>query len=199
MTWLILPFRCFTVSPSFSFSLKNRYRNEVFGQICLGKQCRPRSDCSYRSSLIRVYTVCHSVCIIWTHYSMVEPHSSNFRVITTNFLGVRIFRKFTVHVLHGSKERTKFYKLWVSKDRVKSESFQTFQVSWGIIEKLANLAIVKHWVHVLLQKSEGQQVPTEILYQIKIYQYSLFSLTLPKLMVFEFNSKDIFKCYFKYL
>ena len=25
---------------------------------------------------------------------MVEPHNSNFRVITTNFLGVRIFRKF---------------------------------------------------------------------------------------------------------
>ena len=45
---------------------------------------------------MRVYTVCYSVCIVWTHYSMVEPHSSNFRVITTNFLGVRIFRKFTV-------------------------------------------------------------------------------------------------------
>ena len=41
--------------------------------------------------------VCHSVCIVWTHYSMVEPYSSNFRVITTNFLGVRIFRKFTVY------------------------------------------------------------------------------------------------------
>ena len=26
---------------------------------------------------------------------MVEPHSSNFRLITTKFLGVRIFRKFT--------------------------------------------------------------------------------------------------------
>ena len=37
-----------------------------------------------RSSLIRVYTVCHSVCIVWIHQSMVEPHSSNFRVITTN-------------------------------------------------------------------------------------------------------------------
>ena len=49
-----------------------------------------------RSSLIRVYTVCHSICIVWTHYSMAEPHSSNFRVITTNFLGVRIVRKFTV-------------------------------------------------------------------------------------------------------
>ena len=26
---------------------------------------------------------------------MEEPHSLNFRVITTHFLGVRIFRKFT--------------------------------------------------------------------------------------------------------
>ena len=45
---------------------------------------------------LRVYTVCHSACIVWTHYIIVEPHSLNFRVITTNFLGVRIFRKFTV-------------------------------------------------------------------------------------------------------
>ena len=50
-----------------------------------GLHCLPR--------LIRVYTFCHSVCSVWTHYSMVEPHSSNFRVTTTNFLGVRIFRK----------------------------------------------------------------------------------------------------------
>ena len=56
------------------------------------------------SSLIRVYTVCHSVCIVWTHYSMVEPHSSNFRVITTNFLGVRIFRKFTVFSISEAEE-----------------------------------------------------------------------------------------------
>ena len=34
----------------------------------------------------------HSVCIIWTHYSMAEPHSSNFWVITTNSVGVRTFR-----------------------------------------------------------------------------------------------------------
>ena len=46
--------------------------------------------------LIRVYTVCHSVCIVWTHYPKVEPHSSNFKVITTNVLGVQMFRKFTV-------------------------------------------------------------------------------------------------------
>ena len=56
----------------------------------------PRQTLQTQSSLFRVYTVCHSVCIVWTHYSMVQPHSSNFRVITTNFLGVRIFKKFTV-------------------------------------------------------------------------------------------------------
>ena len=47
---------------------------------------------------------CHSVCIVWTHYSMVEPHSSNFRVITTNVLGVRIFRKFTVFSISNSQK-----------------------------------------------------------------------------------------------
>ena len=55
-----------------------------------------------RLLLISAYTVCHSVCIVWTHYSMVEPHSSNFGVITTNILGVRIFRKFTLHVTSSS-------------------------------------------------------------------------------------------------
>ena len=51
------------------------------------------------SSLISVYTVCHSVCIVWTQYSMVEQHSSNLRVIITNILGVRIFRKFMVVII----------------------------------------------------------------------------------------------------
>ena len=31
------------------------------------------------------YTVCHSVCIFWTHYSMAEAHCSNFRIITAIF------------------------------------------------------------------------------------------------------------------
>ena len=44
---------------------------------------------------IRLLLVCHSICIVWTHYSMVEPHCSNFWVITTIVLGVRIFRTFT--------------------------------------------------------------------------------------------------------
>ena len=34
-----------------------------------------RTDRSESSSLSRLYTVCHSVSIIWTHYSMVNSHS----------------------------------------------------------------------------------------------------------------------------
>ena len=48
------------------------------------------------STLIRVYTVCHSICTFWTHYSIVEPLCSNFRVITANVSGVRNFRIFMV-------------------------------------------------------------------------------------------------------
>ena len=30
----------------------------------------------------RVYTVCHSICIFWTRYSVVKRHCSNFRMFT---------------------------------------------------------------------------------------------------------------------
>ena len=49
--------------------------------------------------LIRVYTVCNSLCIFWTHYSTVKP-LCNFRVISANFWGVLIFRIFTVYTFH---------------------------------------------------------------------------------------------------
>ena len=74
------------------------FRTDMPGQT-VQIQIRLSGSTLFRSSLIRVYTVCHSVCIVWTHYSMIQPHSSNFRVISTNFLGVRMFRKFTVIIL----------------------------------------------------------------------------------------------------
>ena len=50
--------------------------------------------CKQRSSLIRFYTVCHSVCItLWK--SLVQP-CSNFSVMTTIFSGVQIFTSCTV-------------------------------------------------------------------------------------------------------
>ena len=44
-----------------------------------------------------VYTVCNSFCIFWMHYCKETPSCSTFRVITTNVLGVWIFRE-----LYGS-------------------------------------------------------------------------------------------------
>ena len=32
---------------------------------------------------IKVYTVCHSVCMFSTPYSLLKPNSSSFRIITT--------------------------------------------------------------------------------------------------------------------
>ena len=61
----------------------------------LGKQCRPRSDCSEEQSDQGLHCLPFRVHRL-DSLLMIEPHSSNFRVITTNFFGVRIFRKFTV-------------------------------------------------------------------------------------------------------
>ena len=38
-----------------------------------------------RSSLIGIFTVCHSVCTFCTKYSVVKQYCSNFRVITAIF------------------------------------------------------------------------------------------------------------------
>ena len=43
-----------------------------------------------RSSLIRVYTVCHSICIFWTYYCVVKP-KIHFRRNTVIVSGVPIF------------------------------------------------------------------------------------------------------------
>ena len=43
------------------------YKFYILGQIGLSKQWRPRSDCFFRTSLIRVYAVCHSISIFWMH------------------------------------------------------------------------------------------------------------------------------------
>ena len=57
----------------FSLSQKKKKKKKKSKNICaiifklniqtnrLSKQCRPRLNCSYRSSLIRLYTVCHSI------------------------------------------------------------------------------------------------------------------------------------------
>ena len=51
------------------------YSNDLkcFRQTDMGKQCRTRSDDSWRSSLVKVYTVSHSLCIFWMPCCVVKP------------------------------------------------------------------------------------------------------------------------------
>ena len=89
------------------------------------------ADPDQTAPLIRVYTVCNSVCIVWTHYSMVEPHSSNFRMITTNILGVRIFRKFMVFLLFPMdcfRPVVLETILWAPSSEFVSSSIQSLQI-----------------------------------------------------------------------
>ena len=48
------------------------------------------------SSLIRIYTVCHSFCIFWRHYFLVKLNCLILRTTMVAGLGVPIFRVFTV-------------------------------------------------------------------------------------------------------
>ena len=49
-----------------------------------------------RSSLIRIYTVCHSFYIFWRHYFIVKLNCFILRTTTVAGLGVPILRVFTV-------------------------------------------------------------------------------------------------------
>ena len=49
-----------------------------------------------RSSLIRIYTVCHSFYIFWRHYFIVKLNCFILRTTTVAGLGVPIFRGFTL-------------------------------------------------------------------------------------------------------
>ena len=84
--------------------IKITVKIKLLGQIGWSKQCRPWSDCSLRSSLIRVYSVCYSVCIFWTQCCIVKSNCSNCRTLTVIILGVPVFRIFTVLGGPGSTE-----------------------------------------------------------------------------------------------
>ena len=112
----------------------------LFNEVC--QYCRPRSDPDQTAprgvqTQIRLLLEEQSDqglhclpfhLLVWTRYSMVEPHSSNFRVITTNFLGVRIFRKFTVAILLVLL-KTKLYKLGFGRNITPRRSYLLQKIS----------------------------------------------------------------------
>ena len=72
-----------------------------------------------RSSLIRIYTVCHSFYIFWRHYFIVKLNCFILRTTTVAGRGVPIFRVFTVSlILPFSKWRDVYmYKVDVVLER----------------------------------------------------------------------------------
>ena len=59
-----------------------------------------------RSSLIRIYTVCHTVYIFWRHFCIVKLNCFILRTTTVVSLGVPIFRVFTVHLPFINRSRS---------------------------------------------------------------------------------------------
>ena len=66
-----------------------------------------------RSSLIRIYTVCHSFYIFWRHYFNVKLNCFILRTTTVAGLGVPIFRVITVTTVAVSCKMCK--KLWLEE------------------------------------------------------------------------------------
>ena len=82
-----------------------------------------------RSSLIRVYTVCHCVCTLWTHspgthYSMLKLYCSKLRIITTiepprdktNKMTVRPAKTQISLGIHPVWSESSLCAQWVAKD-----------------------------------------------------------------------------------
>ena len=49
-----------------------------------------------KENLIRVYTIRHFLCIVWMHFCVIKPYSSNFRITAAIFSGIWIFWIVTV-------------------------------------------------------------------------------------------------------
>ena len=70
-----------------------KFQTGVGCQKSLDKQCRPRSDCFFRSSLIRVFPVCHSHKYFVNfspdnqpfHYEQKRRSVQNFRTFNIGF------------------------------------------------------------------------------------------------------------------
>ena len=82
-----------------------------------------------QSSLIKVYTVCNSGCILWMHYSKENSSCSAFRMITPNFWGVRNFRICTVMWMSYQHPIKQQITIWAPSNEFVSSSIP----SWPIL------------------------------------------------------------------
>ena len=109
--------------------------------------------------LIRVYTVCNSLCIVWTHYSMVKPPCSNVRVITANvlvseFLGalrclLSCYYRGWLHWFWGIFQRdeseTDQPRLWKGENDNGFQRYETFSVLVGTCTSVCICSLSKRF------------------------------------------------------
>ena len=113
---------------------------------------------------------------------MVERHSSNFRVITTNFLGVRIFRKFTVaSVKFAGIASVKFAGIFGRKKKYRNDlKFSDRYVCWAAVQTESRLLREEqsdqglHCLHFRLQLLDALLYGKATLFKFKD-NYSNFS------------------------
>ena len=82
---------------------------------------RPLQTVRIQTRLIRIFTVCHSICIFWVIVYMVKPHCSNCRIITAivwvpEGLGSLRYNskhtKYTLYIYHSGFQRQSFRRLF---------------------------------------------------------------------------------------
>ena len=140
--------------------------------------------------VIWVYTVCHSICIIWTHYSTVETHSSNFRVITRNFLGVRISRKFTVGIIGISiSSRSSITCSWNKYLKRTTAGVHETQYPQYMLDPNNSLEMISN-----LQRATTLEKIDRICSKVIIIPYQLTKLQAPSSYSFWDILFKMFKC-----
>ena len=83
------------------------------------KQCRPRSDCSFWSSLIRIYTICLSIYNFWMYYRIVTSSVSilQYVVVRCGYFW-KLFN--IVSSLYGAFELEMKLDFYVNREKIHS-------------------------------------------------------------------------------
>ena len=91
-----------------------------------------------RSSLIRIYTVCHSSYIYWRHYFIVKLNGFILRTTTVAGLGVPIFRVFTGYMYTATFYRLSLQSVTTLRSGLLLHTGDNFQVVIIIWSKTKN-------------------------------------------------------------
>ena len=114
-------------------------------------------DADQTARLIRVYTICHSVCIFWTQYSQVKQYHSNFRIITavvqvSEVLGFLRYTssyaayKYVISNTHPDRQIYTLFEQTHDKTNQITVCPVKIQISLGILPVWSESSLCAQWV-----------------------------------------------------